>query len=662
MNPPPSSSTDEGAAAAVAAGTVAPTTSTRTTPSGQAGRCNYDKWEKVTRTLVSETDQEEQEATAANAKALGLDGKYAHSQADAEERSKQKDVFHAKAILDKYQQREFAVRTDLKALFGPVVVEQDDKKDADAQSTDEQTPSNNNNKKKQIVRITREWLDAGKRVVAISDTSGRKIDSTTVKNKTTENDTIVLTSDLSSLESRMKTNATTVPKQYPDDAENDVVETEEAEEAETATTATTTKPKATSAAATAALSGGGERKIYGVIKCFITNVHHCTILIKCKVISGTIELSHCTNVVVQIEKEATVATLQIDLCENIAIVFNDAPSGKNGATNAATGLPIPDTPKTRVYWGQDKDDRIFHAGVKNMTIQIKRDGYTETEHVCDYLRDQAHRVGNATAEEYQFVTSCLDHGTSGEYTLVTESVLREGSTTGSNARPLTKREIEEAKLKREKAGNMAEHMAENMFKFQEVTTDGVTKKVSKHDTKNEEDADVVVEAAEEEVIEEIYASMSNEEIDGIVKECEQNKTRGNEAFGSGEYAQAVLLYSLALDKAAELPDSDTTNNNKNNTVLFARDVVLSNRAAAFLKLGQHEKAADDAKEAYAKYNSRNVKAYFRHGLALHAMKQYADAIPILARAHKFEPNNKAIKEALQFAEMRYNQELRQRGM
>ena len=59
-------------------------------------------------------------------------------------------------------------------------------------------------------------------------------------------------------------------------------------------------------------------------------------------------------------------------------------------------------------------------------------------------------------------------------------------------------------------------------------------------------------------------------------------------------------------------------------------------------------------------NDENVKAFFRHGLALHAMKQYQEAIPILAMANKLEPKNKSIKEALQFAEMRLNQDLRKR--
>lgn len=575
--------------------TTAVTTTTATVSSsrpGKAGRTNYDQWDRVTRELVDDVEEEDQAEQEAGKKALGLDGKYAHSQAEAEERQKAKDVKKAKKMLEKYQKRESAVKEELTGLLGPVLSPDDDQDDGNAEKASKTLPDS------QTVRITRDMLDAGKRVVSISDTSG-----------SSQNDTIVLTSDLSLLESKMKTNPQKTPKQYRDDAQNDVPE--EAEK---------------------------ERKIFGVIKVFLSNVHNCTVFIKCKVISGTLEMSHCSNVVVKIEKDATIATIQADLCQDIGVVFNDAPSGKN-----AQAFPS----QKRLYWGEDKEDRIFHAGVQNMKVQIFRDGFLETERVCDYLKDGALTIGNATEKEFQFVTSCVDGD------LATEAVVREGSTTGQNARPVTKRELEAEKEKREKAASMAVHMAENMIKFKEVNKEG--KKVTK--AKNAEMVKTVDVEEEEGEIEEIYVGMINEDIDVIVKECEQNKARGNEAFSSGEYAQAVLLYSLALDKAEELPDA--TENTTATKQLFARDVILSNRAAAFLKLGQHEKAAADSSKA-KEINPQNVKALFRHGLALHAMKQYKDAIPILAEAHKLEPNNKQIKEALQFAEVRMNQDLRQR--
>ncbi len=148
--------------------------------------------------------------------------------------------------------------------------------------------------------------------------------------------------------------------------------------------------------------------------------------------------------------------------------------------------------------------------------------------------------------------------------------------------------------------------------------------------------------------------MTKEEINAVVEECEHNKRRGNEAFEAGEYAQAILLYSLALDKADELPDKDGGVKS-----LFPRHILLCNRSACFLKLGQHEKALDDAARAQA-MEPTYVKAWFRRGLALHALGRYAEALPILGEAHKLEQKNQQIKQALQFAEVRHQQEIRKR--
>ena len=156
------------------------------------------------------------------------------------------------------------------------------------------------------------------------------------------------------MQSKMATNTNPnlKPRSYEGDAENDVPEVKQAE----------------------------DRIIYGLIKAFITNVSNCTIHVKCKVISGTIEMSHCKNVNLVVHKEATVATVQADLCEDITIDFRDAPSGKN------TGV-LPGQQK--MYWGEDKDDRIFHAGVKAMRVRVWRDDFVESEVFADFIKDGA---------------------------------------------------------------------------------------------------------------------------------------------------------------------------------------------------------------------------------------------------------------------------------
>ncbi|CAB9500393.1 unc-45 homolog A [Seminavis robusta] len=554
--------------------------------SGKAGRTDYGKWDKVTADLVAETEDEEKKEIEEQKKALGLDGKYARSAAEAEERKKAQEVLKAKETLERYQNREKQVMTEFKNLLGPPPTDTNNK-NGFAEEVKTGEPS--------IVRISRDMVDAGKRVVTVADTSGNSL-----------SDCIVLTQDLSHLESKMAANAANPnlkPKSYEGDAENEVVEEKQ--------------PK--------------HRIIYGLIKAFFSNVHNCTIHIKCKIISGTIELSHCKNVNIQIHKDATVATIQADLCEDITIDFKDAPSSKNTAI-------LPGQPK--LYWGDDKDDRIFHAGVKAMRVRVFRDDFMESETVADYLKDGAEQVGNATPEEFQFVTSVVDGK------LITEKVIRVGASTGRNVRAMTQREMDEEQVTREKAAAMAIEKAEEMIRFEQKNPNSGNKKKSPNpDAKNIED----------DAVEEIYASMTAGEIKLIVDECEQNKTRGNEAFQAGEYGQAILLYSLSLDKSDELPDKATPGAKQ----LFRRDLVLSNRAACFLKLGQHEKALDDAKRAQ-EIEPTNIKAIFRRGLSLHAMGRYEEALPILAEAHKMEPKNKQIKQALQFAEVRMTQELRKR--
>jgi len=203
-------------------------------------------------------------------------------------------------------------------------------------------------------------------------------------------------------------------------------------------------------------------------------------------------------------------------------------------------------------------------------------------------------------------------------------------------------------------------MTESEYQAHEEKKRQIRKKVEEHVQKSvkivtkdgkKENLDPSVDSSKEneDKIEEVFSDMVMIEMENIKKECELQKKKGNEAFGLGEYAQAAMYYSLALDKATELQSS---------TIDFVH-VLYSNRAACFLKLGHHDKALDDANNAL-KLEPLYVKALFRKGLAYHAMKQYKEALPVLAEAHKLEPKNKQIKQALQFAEVGFTQEMRRR--
>ena len=111
-----------------------------------------------------------------------------------------------------------------------------------------------------------------------------------------------------------------------------------------------------------------------------------------------------------------------------------------------------------------------------------------------------------------------------------------------------------------------------------------------------------------------------------------HREAGNACFKSGDYAAAAVSYTAAL---AAVPGDAA---------------VLSNRAAAFLKLGRHGQALEDAAAA-AEAAPDAAKAHFRRGLALHALARYAEAGPALARAAQLEPRNAQIADALRMTEM-----------
>uniref|UniRef100_A0A7S1Z5Z0 Uncharacterized protein n=1 Tax=Trieres chinensis TaxID=1514140 RepID=A0A7S1Z5Z0_TRICV len=549
--------------------TVSSSSISSSSTKGKAGRTDYASWDRVATSLLTETDAEEKAEQEASSEALGLSTR-PRSEAEAEERRKAAEAQKTKRRLDEFKKREGNVIQVLRGALNGVAGEGS----AGGQPTK---------------FVTREDLEAGRRVLTLCDADGPG--------------RVVVTSDLSLLESTVPSNAKLTPKKYEGDVENAAPE----------------------------LPQGGGGKAMGLIKLNLRNLNSCTVIVRCKIITGTIEISDCENLTVRVEKEATVATVQADLCENLRVEYRDAPSGK-GSFGMAPGQ------REKFYWGDDADDRIFHAGVKGLSVSMYRDGYLECEtaKALNYLELGAKASGNASAEEVQFITSVKDG----------ELVTNRAEAWGKRPEPSS-------------APSPSSVPAEG-GKSPDPTA--ASNAAPETDNANDEDDEV----------EEIYASMTQEQIDVVIHNCESQKAKGNEAFGAGEYAQAVLLYSLALDKAAELPDeaearaaiASSGKSGKGEggaTVkqLFPRHVVLSNRSASFLKLGEHAKALEDATAASV-LDPSYVKGHFRMGLALHAMKRYSEALLALGRAEKLEPKNKQIKNALTFAERGMREEMRRR--
>ena len=78
--------------------------------------------------------------------------------------------------------------------------------------------------------------------------------------------------------------------------------------------------------------------------------------------------------------------------------------------------------------------------------------------------------------------------------------------------------------------------------------------------------------------------------------------------------------------------------------------ILSNRAAAFLKLGRYAQARADAERA-ASLKPDFAKAHFRLALALQAQEAFGDACASFSRCLQIEPKNKEATAGLRMAEV-----------
>lgn len=109
------------------------------------------------------------------------------------------------------------------------------------------------------------------------------------------------------------------------------------------------------------------------------------------------------------------------------------------------------------------------------------------------------------------------------------------------------------------------------------------------------------------------------------------KEEGNKLFSSGDYHGAAKVYSkglkLCTDKSSE------------------KQVLLKNRAAAYLKLQEYEKVLDDTTAAL-EIIPADVKALFRRCQAYESLEKYNDAFKDARAVNHLDPQNSAVQPIL----------------
>ena len=127
------------------------------------------------------------------------------------------------------------------------------------------------------------------------------------------------------------------------------------------------------------------------------------------------------------------------------------------------------------------------------------------------------------------------------------------------------------------------------------------------------------------------------------KKLETSKADGNDAFKARRYADAIQLYSTALDVDVDVP--------------LVRAQLFANRAAAHMALKQHTEALRDLNSSLA-LDKDYVKALLRRATVHTALERYQDAVYDLQRAQNLQPESADIKAKLREAKAVLKQSLR----
>lgn len=131
----------------------------------------------------------------------------------------------------------------------------------------------------------------------------------------------------------------------------------------------------------------------------------------------------------------------------------------------------------------------------------------------------------------------------------------------------------------------------------------------------------------------VYQTMYLEKTPENKELAEEIKNEGNRLMKENKYVEALQQYNRAIIHDPRNP------------------VLYCNRAAAYTRLGEHDKAVADCKLALV-YNPQYGKAYGRMGIAYSNLSKFDLARTAYQRAIELEPDNQDYINNLQVAEQK----------
>ena len=358
----------------------------------------------------------------------------------------------------------------------------------------------------------------------------------------------------------------------------------------------------------------------GMIKLFIEGCHNCRFYLQARFVTSHVEMAHCDDCVVEIGGGGCLEaphTFQADLCRGITLTY-----GEGLFTEA---------------------HRVYSAGCSNLEMH------------CDYRTANGKEVKRiSSSNDYIRDLAPLVIVPDKPTATATEANVAEGEASASAVEPApTPAEAQAASIQ-EAAANLnaprseEQHFITMLVKGRGLVTEAAVQVGNRWVTPRELEEE---SAAQREV--------TAAELRETSFRAEREKLCGNQSFTNGEYAQAAVHYTMAIDLANTADSQSTQFPQPVNPILHA---CYSNRAQCFLKLGQPEKALEDSNMCI-KTKPDFVKGHFRRGIALHALGRYREALPSLGKAQELEDPKKKqsltqIKQAITFAEAKLAGQMR----
>lgn len=327
----------------------------------------------------------------------------------------------------------------------------------------------------------------------------------------------------------------------------------------------------------------------------IANCKNCTVTIQqgMSLLTRTVEIWNSDAVV--FNTEIMVGTVQIDLCKEISIHY-----ARNDLFDQIVQAAVE---YLKVSFGNTPDQN-FISGTHAILEELKQSLLTSTQK--DKKLALTNEIKDLADPTTQYITRMIG------FKIITEHLVRL-----QNDFPTTMRENKDFHLKSQSDLSFLEQKASDLeLKLTEEERKEITRKAK--------------EAAEN-------APVIESEQELKAARAELKRVKGNDEFKNGSVNQAVLLYTESL-------------------MLIPAAAVYANRSACFLKLGEVQKALDDANSCI-QLDSKYVKAYFRKGVCLMQLDKHLEACVAFKQCLDLDPTNKDARSSLATADMKYKRSL-----